>query len=178
MSPEPVIPPVLEVWFAGCHCDVGGGAVEDVAPYKLADIPLRWMVEQVMRSQCGIKFDDAALRRVGIDVSFVAPGAPTIPTVGEEPEADAGAAHSSPQESQISLGNDDNGEYVVQDGKPRRVKERTWDREQDVETDINDQLEAKPGWWLLEFLPMRFTWQEDDGKWKTKWGYAFSLGSS
>ena len=26
-----------EVWFAGCHSDVGGGAVEDAVRYLLAD---------------------------------------------------------------------------------------------------------------------------------------------
>ncbi|KAF8627442.1 hypothetical protein AX17_006256, partial [Amanita inopinata Kibby_2008] len=45
---------VLEVWFAGCHSDVGGGAVLNGSPHSLANITLRWMVREVMTSQCGV----------------------------------------------------------------------------------------------------------------------------
>jgi len=46
------IPQVLEVWFAGTHCDVGGGNVKDEGnPDKytpsLANIPLRWMISEL-----------------------------------------------------------------------------------------------------------------------------------
>jgi hypothetical protein len=65
-EPEPV-PDVQEVWFAGCHSDVGGGAVEDSVRHSLAEISLRWMVKQVVISKCGIKFDATALRTAGLD---------------------------------------------------------------------------------------------------------------
>ncbi|KAF8628631.1 hypothetical protein AX15_003766 [Amanita polypyramis BW_CC] len=62
---------VLEVWFAGCHSDVGGGAVPNNTDHSLANITLRWMVREVIGSQCGILFDEAALARNGIaDVAF------------------------------------------------------------------------------------------------------------
>jgi len=61
-SPEDV----LEVWFSGCHSDVGGGAVADGVARSLSDITLRWMVRQVMASTCGIMFDNAALARASI----------------------------------------------------------------------------------------------------------------
>ncbi|KAI0042994.1 hypothetical protein FA95DRAFT_1460743, partial [Auriscalpium vulgare] len=48
---------VKEVWFAGCHCDVGGGSVPDTAPHALANIPLRWMVQEIVRARCGIVLD-------------------------------------------------------------------------------------------------------------------------
>ncbi|CEL63253.1 putative protein YEL023C OS=Saccharomyces cerevisiae (strain ATCC 204508 / S288c) GN=YEL023C PE=4 SV=1 [Rhizoctonia solani AG-1 IB] len=57
---------VLEVWFAGCHSDVGGGAVEDNVEYQLSKISLRWMIRQVMLAQCGIKFDADALKAMHI----------------------------------------------------------------------------------------------------------------
>ena len=75
---------VKEVWFIGGHCggsrtsaylcahiahtqcsshaDVGGGAVPDTHEYLLSDIPLRWMVREVMLAQCGVLFDNTALR--------------------------------------------------------------------------------------------------------------------
>ncbi|KAK2465387.1 hypothetical protein APHAL10511_002741 [Amanita phalloides] len=57
---------VLEVWFAGCHSDVGGGSVPNDAKHTLANVSFRWMVREVMASQCGILFDEAALVRNGI----------------------------------------------------------------------------------------------------------------
>jgi hypothetical protein len=47
---------VLEVWFAGCHSDVGGGAVKDDSEEQelLSQISLNWMIDQVRQSKCGI----------------------------------------------------------------------------------------------------------------------------
>ncbi|KAB5593664.1 hypothetical protein CTheo_2847 [Ceratobasidium theobromae] len=57
---------VLEVWFAGCHSDVGGGAEKNDAKHSLSDISLRWMVRQIITSQCGIQFDGNALKEMHI----------------------------------------------------------------------------------------------------------------
>ena len=114
-------PAVQEVWFTGCHSDVGGGAVKDTVQYSLGEISLRWMVKQVILSQCGIRFDAEALGSAGIDVS-------TIVLPGATP------------------------------------------REQNVRADIHDPLKSQPLWWLLEFKPMKFTWQEADGTWRSVWG--------
>ncbi|KAJ6585425.1 hypothetical protein B0H19DRAFT_1109618 [Mycena capillaripes] len=58
----------LEVWFSGCHGDVGGGSVMDGVARSLSDITLRWMVRQIMASSCGILFDKDALERAAIPV--------------------------------------------------------------------------------------------------------------
>ncbi|KAL9711343.1 hypothetical protein Ac2012v2_005887 [Leucoagaricus gongylophorus] len=57
---------VLEVWFAGCHTDIGGSAVPNDMPQGLSDITLRWMLREIVKSQCGILFNDDALREAGI----------------------------------------------------------------------------------------------------------------
>ncbi|KAJ1310118.1 hypothetical protein OPQ81_006865 [Rhizoctonia solani] len=57
---------VLEVWFAGCHSDVGGGEERNDAKYSLSNISLRWMVRQIILSQCGIQFNNDALRDMKI----------------------------------------------------------------------------------------------------------------
>ncbi|KAJ7601159.1 hypothetical protein C8J56DRAFT_1038764 [Mycena floridula] len=49
-------PDVLEVWFSGGHCDVGGGSVPDTTSQNLANIPLRWMVREIIASECGVLF--------------------------------------------------------------------------------------------------------------------------
>jgi uncharacterized protein (DUF2235 family) len=48
-----------QVWFAGVHCDVGGGYTETA----LSDITLLWMANQARRY--GLEFDDEALGKAG-----------------------------------------------------------------------------------------------------------------
>lgn len=55
---------VEQVWFAGCHEDVGGGHVE----CGLSDIALRWMLEKA--SACGMQVDMNELRGVFPGLAF------------------------------------------------------------------------------------------------------------
>lgn len=158
---------MLEVWFAGCHSDVGGSAVPDTVRYSLADISLRWMVKQVILSQCGIRFDPTALRKADIDVTTIVLAGPTQPAA-RNPEAEVG---SSLQVEPASPGGDGSSEPMLPKGKGRNVEEQSWPREEDVLADIHDQMLVKPIWWLLEFLPMKFIWQDRNGVWKSRWGY-------
>ncbi|TFK65481.1 hypothetical protein BDN72DRAFT_860594 [Pluteus cervinus] len=64
---------VLEVWFAGCHCDIGGGSVPNDTRHSLARIPLRWMVRECFKAKTGIKFDVDGLRRLGMDPNTLWP---------------------------------------------------------------------------------------------------------
>ncbi|OBZ65180.1 hypothetical protein A0H81_14820 [Grifola frondosa] len=43
---------VLEVWFAGCHCDIGGSSVSNETKNNLARIPLRWMIDNRRDRPC------------------------------------------------------------------------------------------------------------------------------
>lgn len=46
--------------------DIGGSAVPNDMPQGLSDITLRWMLREIVKSQCGILFNDDALREAGI----------------------------------------------------------------------------------------------------------------
>ncbi|KAF8628094.1 hypothetical protein AX15_004095 [Amanita polypyramis BW_CC] len=70
---------VLEVWFSGCHADVGGGSTND--NIRLARISLAWMVKQCSLTKSGILFDDAALKALGINPKTFEIS-PKIPGVG------------------------------------------------------------------------------------------------
>ncbi|KAI0782429.1 hypothetical protein BC629DRAFT_1289360 [Irpex lacteus] len=59
---------VREVWFAGCHADVGGGAVLNHVKNRLANIPLRWMIQQCFKTDTGIRFDVKRLRDIGLEL--------------------------------------------------------------------------------------------------------------
>lgn len=41
---------------------------------------------------------------------------------------------------------------------------------QDAVAPMHDELKSNPLWWLLEIIPMRFTWQDADGVWHKKFG--------
>ena len=127
------------------------------------------MIKQVILSQTGIRFDSEALRGADIDVSTVVLPVPTQPNV--ESEVGFGPA-LPPLLASPSLPKDDGGEYTVRKGNVKGVEEQTWRREQDVRTDIHDDLKTQALWWLLEILPTTFQWQKADGTWKSKWGYA------
>lgn len=64
---------ILEVWFAGCHADVGGGAVGNDVRHKLSQIPLRWMLRQCFECDTGIMFHAHRLAEEGLDVHTLWP---------------------------------------------------------------------------------------------------------
>ena len=144
-DPEPT-QDVKEVWFSGCHSDVGGGAVEDVVRDSLANISLGWMVKEVMVSQCGIKFDQEALKKAGIPTldDHTQPVAEQNRMEGPEPE---------PGVSSASLASH---------------------QDRDVLAGVHDELKIQPLWWLLELFPTKFGWQKPDGTWKYKRKYALA----
>jgi len=57
---------IREVWFAGCHSDVGGGAVENDKLESLANVPLRWMVREVRKSEYKLQWNEDVLAKFGI----------------------------------------------------------------------------------------------------------------
>ncbi|KAH7928583.1 hypothetical protein BV22DRAFT_1030530 [Leucogyrophana mollusca] len=63
--PEEDTTDVLEVWFPGCHADVGGGSVPDRV--RLARISLAWMMKQCHVTGSGILFDRESVKELGID---------------------------------------------------------------------------------------------------------------
>ncbi len=50
-----------QVWFAGCHGDIGGGYEENEA--RLSDMALNWMVEQLQSTPHPLDIDHSALQR-------------------------------------------------------------------------------------------------------------------
>lgn len=48
-----------QIWFAGCHSDIGGGYAEDES--RLSDVALQWMVEQAEALPHPVEIDHARL---------------------------------------------------------------------------------------------------------------------
>jgi uncharacterized protein (DUF2235 family) len=119
---------VLEVWFAGCHSDVGGGAVTNSTANSLADISLRWMVREAMTASCNIKFDPAALIRANLNLELE-------PTTAE---------------LELDLS--------------------------DALEPLHDELKLDPLWWLLEIVPLQYSWQDAQGVWHREWSIHLGRG--
>ncbi|EJC98129.1 uncharacterized protein FOMMEDRAFT_114985 [Fomitiporia mediterranea MF3/22] len=130
---------VKQVWFAGCHNDVGGGAEKNPVNGTLADISLRWMVREVVASQCGIQFDIAVMALLNVHVSPLGSGYFSADING--------SASPGPRPSEEDCTAD-----KVASTKP-----------------LHDELRLDPLWWILELIPFPFTWQDAKAKWHKKW---------
>lgn len=78
---------VKEVWFMGCHSDIGGGTVKNDERHKLSQIPLRWMIRQSFECDTGIMYNTAKLVEIGLDVQTLWPlySPVRIPAFGPPP---------------------------------------------------------------------------------------------
>ncbi|KAG6867256.1 hypothetical protein C0993_005153 [Termitomyces sp. T159_Od127] len=142
---------VEEVWFAGAHCDVGGGSVENGTPHTLARIPLRWMIRECFKAKSGIIFISDGLRKVGLDPASLYPCVQKRP-----PPLPVGSAYiqniptATQQKVQLSSGVSEEEHELL-----------------DALSPIYDQLSLVPIWWILELVPMRHHYQKSDDSWAT-----------
>lgn len=116
---------ILLIWSLN-YIDVGGGSVPDAEENELGNISLRWMVKEVMKTQCGILFDEAALKRSRIPRHVFPAGVIDLPS--------------------------SNNLDGVHDNE-------------DALEPLHDELKASPLWWLLELLPLSYSWQDPEGVW-------------
>lgn len=169
---------VEEVWFAGCHCDVGGGSVSNKTRNSLARIPLRWMIRECFKAGTGIMFDCEGLRQLGLDpltlYPFVTPRPTPIPVdnavIRERPQM----SPSWIQRSLSFLRNLLLPRSVV-DIVPAPVNATAdeaipvgTEEEEDLKDALSpmyDQLELQPAWWILEVLPLKLRYQRGDCSW-------------
>ncbi|KAJ6541648.1 hypothetical protein B0H19DRAFT_959195 [Mycena capillaripes] len=144
---------VEEVWFAGCHCDVGGGALPNGARNSLARIPLRWMIRQCFLLETGILFHADMLRLVGMDPDTLYPRVLARPP----------PLLKSPQESQSTGAMKTAGSVAECDFKSEEEEDLV-----DALSPINDELKRRKIWWILEILPQKLRFQENDDSWTQK----------
>ncbi|KAI9573688.1 hypothetical protein HD554DRAFT_919791 [Boletus coccyginus] len=168
---SPVLTDVLEVWFAGCHSDIGGGNVQDDVEVSLPQITLHWMVEQVIQSPCGILFDSEELARIG----FAVP--PLPPQKSQDIDINNPPFVASETETAPDV---DAGGFVVQElwnepDQPAPSPEAYPERSNAL-APIFDELKITKLWWLLEIMPSSDAWQDRDGVWHNKWSINFGRG--
>ncbi|KAK4993295.1 hypothetical protein LTR50_000520 [Elasticomyces elasticus] len=184
---------VLEVWFLGCHADVGGGAVANEERHMLSRIPLRWMIRQCFECDTGILFRTAALADKGLDVYKLWPiyNSSQKPVVGPSPMTmeryESGrlapiSSRSTTLRTAISKdGENDNTRFSDdEEASSATVPTTVWLPEQfedyfDAMAPINDMLTKAKGWWILELWPIKVRVQKKNvSNWEKK--VSFNLG--
>jgi len=175
---------VKEVWFAGAHCDVGGGSVPNETANNLARIPLRWMIRECFINNTGILFHSAELDELGICPTTLWPVVkiPTPPephsTKQTDVDMDSGHVHEATGDTLVrGKGHALDATDATAVSIPRLAPSRlvpdtaiTLASEEDMKdavTPIYDQLSKVWWWWILELMPMRQRYQRHDGTWRS-----------
>ncbi|VDC07953.1 unnamed protein product [Peniophora sp. CBMAI 1063] len=174
---------VREVWFAGGHADIGGGVAADTDEASLADIPLRWMVHEAMRAQCGILFDSKALARLRIPTHNIFKPRTASSSSHSRPQATLHdflprRAATSPAEERPRFNLDTHSSthesvFMSDPGEHTELDERMIEA---AKQPISDQLREHKSWWLLELMPTKFMWQSSDDSWISEWSMHLGAG--
>ncbi|KAF5358612.1 hypothetical protein D9758_007675 [Tetrapyrgos nigripes] len=166
---------IEEVWFSGCHCDIGGGSVGNEVTSTLARIPLRWMVRECFKTCTGIMFHREALQEIGLDPDslypIVKPRPPPLPLGDARIRGipkDVPKPRTLEEEESITRVT---SETVIPDPK----NEEELDLE-DAMAPIYDQLSLSKIWWILELLPLRHKYQKGDNSWVSSFGANMGYG--
>lgn len=147
---------VEEVWFAGCHRDVGGGAVKNGTPHSLSRIPLRWMIRECFKENTGIMFVSDRLRQIGIDPDSLSPQVIPRPqplsTANSVIDPDSRSSSESQPGEEKSLG-------------VSRVVSEEENELRDAMSPMHDKLVLNKAWWLLEVFPFKQRTQLGNNEW-------------
>ncbi|KAF9256077.1 hypothetical protein L218DRAFT_837569, partial [Marasmius fiardii PR-910] len=161
---------IEEVWFAGCHCDVGGGSVSNDTKPNLARIPLRWMIRECFRTNTGIMFHADMLEEVmAMDPAALYPNVLPRPPplkITDEHVIQTPSSTATVTTTTASA----TGEIVN-----RRLTEEEHELV-DALSPVYDQLSLKWFWWILEFWPIRLRYQRGNGKWMSRLGWNMGNG--
>lgn len=183
---EPIETDVLEVWFMGCHADVGGGAVPNSERHMLSRIPLRWMIRQCFECDTGILFHTERLAEKGLDVHTLWPVYTPVkrPVVGPSPATmeKYEAGELEPLEIRGTALSARQKSGGMHSPNLASAAAAPWVTEQhedffDALAPINDQLVQAKGWWTLEFWPIKVRIQHPDtNEWVKKLGINLGRG--
>ncbi|KAJ6453178.1 hypothetical protein C8R45DRAFT_847321 [Mycena sanguinolenta] len=169
---------MLEVWFAGCHTDVGGGSVRNDTTHCLSRIPLRWMIRECFKADTGIMFDAQRLQELGLDPDtlypFVLPRPPALP-VGSADKIETIPPRKGWFRRVFSRNRKkDECDFPVSpelESTPLEKPVHGMEEEEELRDalqPIYDQLSLNPCWWILELLPLTFRYQKPNDQWVTE----------
>jgi len=165
----PTATDVLEVWFAGCHSDIGGGSVPNGTRNSMARIPLRWMIRQCFLANTGIQFYRKTFKHIGLDPTTLFPFVTTRPKALETSAscvAEAKASTHCPDPYQVTFNDQAQASPIA----ACTFKSEEHEELLDALSPIYDQLEKVKAWWVLEILPLHHLVQDrKELSWKPFW---------
>ncbi|KAG8900193.1 hypothetical protein FRB99_006193 [Tulasnella sp. 403] len=164
---------VKEVWFAGCHTDVGGGSVENTVQTSLANPTLAWMLNELVQANVDILFKDNAFA----DIPSIEVLTATSPISPSHFPAASEATYVSPS-GHVKDNTATTGGHKSQatEGGQTIISVQDDALVQDSTSKIHDALAGFSFWWLLEVVPMRQHYQDSRGKWHKRWSFNCGRG--
>ncbi|KAG8918802.1 hypothetical protein FRC01_001646 [Tulasnella sp. 417] len=177
---------VKEVWFAGCHADVGGGSTINDEVNTLANPSLQWMVSQVLDHAPSMVFrpdaftyDEAFSTLTVTDTDktprpprlrlphvhrHATPGSPSTSSSANPSPLSSATATTAPGATTAAV-NAVPGAFVEE----QRLHSITQvNPVKDANAEKNDQLVKKRVWLILEYLPTFQYYQNENGVWQTR----------
>jgi hypothetical protein len=185
--PERAFCDTEEVWFAGCHADIGGGSHDNKVQDSLSYIPLRWMIRECMR-KTDILFDLKQVSTYGFSPEeleeayesniFPREGAfKQMPPYKSKSATRETCAPNREREQSLDLtktslerlgltGKNLPNRDAYSDADVNQARallgsgiDKSDRRHLDILANIWDQLDLVRPWWLLEWIPMLTTYQ-------------------
>ncbi|KAG9041003.1 hypothetical protein FS837_012856 [Tulasnella sp. UAMH 9824] len=166
---EPNRTDVMEVWFAGCHSDVGGGHGDPDPSNTLSDPSLGWMINQILHSDVPIHFNLEAIQRLE-GFKYVDVSANPLPTPPKDvsPNVPANPLSTPPKDGSPTEQTESFNSNLP------RVQQR--DIESTARSRIHDELRSNRLWWVPELLPFRASTPDRTGETWRKSQFRFNLG--
>ncbi|KAF8797697.1 hypothetical protein BYT27DRAFT_7152322 [Phlegmacium glaucopus] len=184
---------IEEVWFSGCHADIGGGSHHNRLKNSLSFIPLRWMIKEAIIAGTGILFKKDALKsisfdfmalaseldRLGLDVQEtgldpVLLQPPVVQPMGSASTLDALLSPIFSPTSQTStlfpfvpFAIPSSVTTVLDQGQNRVAVQHVMGIH-DIISKVYDRLFEAKSWWILEIIPTITTYQGPTGDWMRK----------
>ncbi|KAG8940665.1 hypothetical protein FRC00_012871 [Tulasnella sp. 408] len=153
---------VQEVWFAGCHADVGGGSTPNNATHTLANPSLQWMISEVLAHVPEVLFRPDAFTYDPAFSTYTVTKKDRTPRLAR-PQVQS-ACHHVPTDDRPN-GEDVEEEIVY------AVKQT--DPKQDANAKMHDQLVKQRVWRLLEYTPTSQFYQSKKGSWD--WRFTWNV---
>ncbi|EDU45471.1 repeatdomain containing protein [Pyrenophora tritici-repentis] len=166
---------IQEVWFPGCHADIGGGWPLGDDDAALSHVPLVWMVREAQKA--GLEFDEEKLEALGcyLEESHISGGKThiNVPTIEVAPASPLPNTSSGAASSGMTGYTDDDNILSHHQEWPDTHFHRHL-HEAATKGRIHDVLQFNNGatrmgvisWNIMEYLPFRRMDLQEDSTWK------------
>ena len=152
---------------------MGGGIAKDTKSNAMSNVSLRWMVREVVKADCGVLFDSAALHQWNIPLQETQPSiARSLPEAtvneGATPHQHVNYEerhHSASGTVNIHATSSHCGQVQ---GAPALAVEEFFEAKDAVKKKV-DQLKKNKFWWIIEMIPTYYEWQDEQGQWVGQW---------